>query len=195
MEKNEVRAMIERVRAGDQEAFSSLLTQYRPLIEALVSRFLTQGNPELHRDDLRQEATLVFYNSILTYDSEQSEVEFGLYAKICIYHGLISQMRLHKKHPTEQLTESLSEAMSVHDSSDPAAGVLEREREKALYSVIRQNLSDFEYRVWQYYMSGQTAREIGRLVGRDERSVNNAIYRIRRKLREALSNHAEHQTE
>ena len=163
-----------------------MLETYRPLIEASVSRFLKQGDPESQRDDLRQEATLVFYNSILTYDSEQSEVEFGLYAKICIYHGLISHMRLQKKHTTEQLTESLSETLSVHDFSDPVTGVLEREREQALYSVIKQNLSVFEYRVWQYYMSGRTAGEIGRLVGKDERSVNNAIYRIRKKLRAVL---------
>ena len=97
MEKNELRAMIEQVRAGDQQAFSDLLEAYRPLIEASVSRFSVEGNPDLQRDDLRQEATLVFYNSILTYDSEQSEVEFGLYAKICIYHGLISHVRLQKK--------------------------------------------------------------------------------------------------
>ena len=166
MEKNELRAMIEQVRAGDQQAFSDLLEAYRPLIEASVSRFSVEGNPDLQRDDLRQEATLVFYNSILTYDSEQSEVEFGLYAKICIYHGLISHVRLQKKHTAEQLTESLSDTHFVHESSDPATGVLEQERERALYSVIRENLSDFEYRVWQYYMSGQTAREIGGKIGK-----------------------------
>ena len=186
MEKRKIRALIEQVRSGNQEAFSELLEAYRPLIEASVTRFSAEENPKLQRDDLRQEATLVFYNSILTYDSEQSEVEFGLYAKICIYHGLISHMRLQKKHAAEPLTESISETLIANESSDPANGVIEQERERALYSVIKQTLSDFEYRVWQYYMSGRTAREIGKLVGRDERSVHNAIYRIRKKLREAL---------
>ena len=178
--------MIEQVRKGDQNAFSDLLEAYRPLIEASVSRFSVEENPQFHRDDLRQEATLVFYNSILSYDAEQSEVEFGLYAKICIYHGLISHMRLQKKHAAEPLTESMSETLFDQDFSDPARDVLEQEREQALYSVIRKNLSGFEYRVWQYYMSGRTAKEIGDLVGRDERSVHNAIYRIRRKLRAVL---------
>ena len=186
MEKKEVRALVEQVRKGNQQAFSELLETYRPLIEALVTRFFVEGNPDLQRDDLRQEATLFFYNSILTYDTEQSEVEFGLYAKICIYHGLISHVRLQKKHTAEQLTESMSDTNFVHESSDPVIGVLEQERERALYSIIRQNLSDFEYRVWQYYMSGKTAREIGGLIGKDERSVNNAIYRIRKKLRAVL---------
>ncbi len=186
MEKNEVRALVEQVRSGNQQAFSKLLETYRPLIEALVTRFFVEGNPDLQRDDLRQEATLFFYNSILSYDTEQSEVEFGLYAKICINHGLISHVRLQKKHTAEQLTASISDTSFVHESFDPVIRVLEEERERVLYSIIRQNLSDFEYRVWQYYMSGKTAGEIGKLLGKDERSVNNAIYRIRKKLREVL---------
>ena len=194
MDKKEVRAQIERVRAGTRGegeetarlAFDTLLDGYRPLIESQVTRFFDEETVALGRDDLRQEAILLFYKSILTYDIEQNEVEFGLYAKICIYHGLISQLRLQKKHTTEFLTESLSEALLDHDSEDPVAGVLEEEREKALYSVIKQNLSDFEYRVWKLYMSGRTAGEIGTSVGKDERAVNNAIYRIRKKLRALL---------
>ena len=186
MDKLTIRVLIEKVRSGDQAAFAELLEQYRPLIEASVARFASEESSDLHRDDLRQEATLVFYNSILTYDMEQSEVEFGLYAKICIFHALISQLRLHQKREAEQLTESFSDTLFVHDSEDPSIGVLERERVRALYSVIRQNLSVFEYRVWQMYMSGRTAGEIGAALGKEEKSVHNAIYRIRKKLRALL---------
>ena len=35
-------------------------------------------------------------------------------------------------------------------------------------------------------LSGRTAREIGDMIGRDERSVQNAVYRIRQKLRREL---------
>lgn len=180
------REQILAVREGDQAAFSLLLDRYRPLIESSVLRYSGEERSEFHRDDLRQEAVLVFYHSILTYDMEQSEVEFGLYAKICITHGLISQLRANQKHQAEQLSESLSNVLFVHDSEDPSVGILEQEREKALYSVIRQNLSAFEYRVWRLYMSGRTAKEVGELVGKDEKSISNAIYRIRKKLRALL---------
>ena len=55
-----------------------------------------------------------------------------------------------------------------------------------LYTIIKNNLSDYEYRVWHNYMLGKTAREIGDLVGSNEKSVTNAIYRIRKKLRGLL---------
>jgi DNA-directed RNA polymerase specialized sigma24 family protein len=64
--------------------------------------------------------------------------------------------------------------------------MLERERLKSLYAVIRKNLSDFEYAVWQLYMSGRSANEIAARLDTDAKSVSNAVYRIRKKLRACL---------
>ena len=186
-EKRQVRQWISQVRAGNQEAFSQLLSQYHPLIESLVARYSQDGFDASLKDDMRQEATLVFYNSILTYDMEQSEVEFGLYAKICISNALVSQLRSLRHRNAELLSEMEDRNLFVHDdATDPSEEILEQERIKALYSVISKNLSVFEYRVWRYYVSGQTAKEIALRTGIDERSVNNAIYRIRKKLRTLL---------
>lgn len=189
-DKEYICELILRVRAENgeesQKAFEELFARYEPLISAAVSRFCAEEPAISFADDLRQEATVVFYNSILTYDLEQTEVEFGLYAKICISNALVSQLRLLKRRFAEPLTEDEASNFFVHESEDPSESILEQERVKALYSVIRKRLSPFEYRIWRYYMSGRTAKEIGLLVGKDEKSVSNAIYRIRKKLREAL---------
>lgn len=186
--KTELRILIEAVRNGDQQAFASLLSQYTPLIESAVSKFSSDSEVAFAKDDLRQEATLVFYNSILTYDLEQTEVEFGLYAKICISNALVSRLRVLKRGIAESLTDSQTESLFVRDNvyEDPGARILEQEKVKALYSIIRKNLSDLEYSIWQLYMSGRTAGEIAALVSKDEKSVSNAIYRIRKKLRVLL---------
>ena len=185
-----VRELILKVRESDsdegQRAFEELLRRYEPLIGASVARFSEDETARFFADDLRQEATVVFYNSILTYDTDQTEVEFGLYAKICISNALVSQLRMLRRRTAEPLTETESIDLFVHEAEDPSESILEQERVNALYSVIRENLSTFEYRVWRYFMSGLTAREIGMLVGKDEKSVSNAIYRIRKKLRAAL---------
>ena len=184
-EKTNVSALIKAVRDGDQAAFEQILRQYNPLIDSAIARFTKDELSRSHEDDLRQEATLVFYNSIMTYDMEQGEVEFGLYAKVCIFNALVSRVRMQQKHMAEQSSEFLSTSFFLNEE-DPAASILEQERTKALYSVIRANLSDLEYRIWQYYVSGRTAKEIGKIVGKDEKSVSNAVYRIRKKLRAVL---------
>ena len=185
-EKNDLPTLLSQVKNGDQESFTALLAMYSPLIESIVSRFSEKNNLALQRDDLRQEATVVFYNSILTYDLEQTEVEFGLYAKICISNASVSYLRMLKKADAEVLTDSQNQFLFFHDYEDPGARILEQEKLKALYSIIRKNLSDFEYRDWQMYMSGRSAAEIGKEFSKDEKSISNAIYRIRKKLRALL---------
>ncbi len=187
-EKNscDIKGLILAVRNGDQEAFVTLLERYSPLIDSSVNRFSMDESFSLYREDLRQEASLVFYNSILAYDLEQTEVEFGLFAKICIHNALVSQLRALKKRceePTEEIPENLS---LIQGTDDPSVRILEQERIKSLYSVIRKNLSDFEYKVWQLYISGRSAAEVAIILSSSEKSITNAIYRIRKKLRALL---------
>ena len=178
--------LISRVRSEDGAAFEALLDKYTPLIEASVVKVLGEELLSLYGDDFRQEATVVFYNSILTYDMEQHEVGFGLYAKICIANALVSQLRVLKKRKAERLSETSDDGLFANDSEDPSLKILEQESLSSLYSVIRGNLSDLEYCIWQMYMSGRTAKDIAAVIGKDERSVNNAVYRIRKKLRAKL---------
>lgn len=184
--KDDIRALILAVKNGDQSAFDTLLGQYRPLIDASIVRFSSDESFSLYCEDLRQEASVVFYNSILAYDLDQNEVEFGLFAKICIYNALVSFLRALKRRAAEPVAEIPDNLLSVQDFEDPSARMLEQERLKSLYAVIRKNLSELEYKVWQLYISGRTAAEIASLLDTDEKSVSNAIYRIRRKLRAVL---------
>ena len=184
--KKDVRALILDVRGGDQNAFDTLLDQYRPLIDASVARFSSDESFSLYCEDLKQEASVVFYNSILAYDLEQNEVEFGLFAKICIYNALVSFLRAMKRRSAEPVAEIPQNLITVQDFEDPSARMLEQERLKSLYAVIRQNLSELEYKVWQLYISGRSASEIAALLSTNDKSINNAIYRIRKKLREVL---------
>lgn len=184
--KEDIRALISAVRNGDQLAFDTLLQRYKPLIDASVARFYSDEAFALYAEDLRQEASLVFYNSILAYDLDQNEVEFGLFAKICIYNALVSVLRSLKRRSVEPLAEIPESLLTLQDFDDPSSRMLERERLESLYAVIRKNLSDLEYKVWQYYMSGLSAAQIANKLGTDAKSVNNAIYRIRKKLRSRM---------
>ena len=191
IKQTDVLQLISRAKNGDGEAFEEMLEKYSPLINASVARCLQNDQYASYGEDFKQEAVLVFYNSIMTYDTEQQDVEFGLYARICISNALVSQLRVLKKRKAERLAETSDDGLFVNGEEDPSLRVLEQESLKTLYSVIRGNLSELEYRVWKMYMSGMTARQIGESIGKDERSVSNAIYRIRKKLRAKLRNNNE----
>ena len=172
-----------RVREGDQAAFAELLAEYTPLVSAEVSR---HGTSLSHEDleDLRQIALVALYRAALAFDLLQSEVEFGLYAKICISNALVSQLRVLRRRVPEVSVETLS--CFEEQSEDPATAVMEQEALAALYARIHRHLSPYENRVWSLFVAGHSAKEIAAMLSKDTHSVENAVYRIRQKLRAVL---------
>ena len=184
--KSEIIDLIQRVRNDDQEAFEKMLCKYQPLLDAAISKFSRDEVSKSHEEDLRQEITLVFYNAILNYDICSDGVEFGLYAKICVTNALISQMRKLNKMKAEQLSDTVYIEEHTVGLEEPSSRIIEEESLKKIDDVIRGNLSPLEYKVWCLYASGRTAKDIGSAVGKSEKSITNAIYRIRKKLRSLL---------
>ncbi len=183
----ELNELISAVKNGDQQAFSQMLKKYNPLLISLVSKFENDDLTKSLFEDLLQEATLVFYNSILNYDQTQTEVEFGLYARICISNALVTQIRAINKHRAEYPTSLSIQSVRKEDFfEDIEKELISKENLRTLYTLIKTNLSDYENLIWHHYMMGRTAKEIGLLINSNEKSVANAIYRIRKKLRTLL---------
>ena len=190
MEKETLRALIELAQQGDGNAFSELLTAYEPLISSTVSKTMAKM-PELTEtdaEDLRQEAIIAFYSSLISYDFSISNVEFGLYAKVCICNRLVSQMRVIKRHMSHSapLYDQEVVAKLVSDEGDPAARIIELESERSLLKLISESLSKYEYKVFRMYVSGMSAADMAAELDATEKSVNNAVFRIRRKLKDLL---------
>ena len=181
-------ALIRSAQSGDQDAFEALLNQYTPLIDSMVySQGSAQDLTVQDCEDHRQEAVLAFYRALMNYDLTQNEVQFGLFAKICIRNALYSHLRK-LKHQQPLLLEDESKLQEVDQREDPAARVVEQEQYMELSRLIHDVLSEYENKIWWLYLSGRTAKAIADQLGRDERSVQNAIYRIRKKLRTVIPN-------
>ena len=184
-----LRDLLLQAQGGSREAYLALCAKYRPLLEASVARFAPSFVTKQESEDMREEAERVFLCAVSSFDTEQEAVDFGLYAKICLRNGLVSEWR-HIQARRRVAVLPLDEALdseTVAEREDLAARMVEDESFRRLCRTVRDHLSDFENRVWWPYVTGVSVPEIARDLGRDERSVHNAIYRIRRKLREHLS--------
>ena len=95
-------------------------------------------------------------------------------------------MRSRRRVATVPLEEEISGKVTDPDT-DLAGQLVEDERFGQLCRTVRGHLSDFENQVWWQYVTGVSVADIAEGLGRDERSVHNAIYRIRKKLREKLT--------
>ena len=184
MKQNEQTAhldLINAARSGDESAFEALLEAYEPLIDAMSRSFANVSEDSESHEDLRQEACIALYKAVQSYDSAQAEVSFGLYAKMCVRNRLISYTRkLRRREAVLPLEER------IKTEEDVTQGVVAEEAYMELYRRIEALLSPYENHVWWLYLSGQTTGAIAASLCKDERSVQNAIYRIRKKLRVAL---------
>ena len=187
-------ALLCAVRDGDQHAFARLYTQYLPLIGQLVARLTPRGARREDTEDFRQEAALALYQAALAFRLDQDSVEFGLFAKICIGNRLIDKLRILDRYEKNEIFSEdgmVAGAMlaAVADSAadDPAAKLIDDEATELLIAQIDGYLSPYEKRVFRLYLSGYSASEIAQTIGRDEKSVSNAVFRIRRKLKTLLT--------
>ena len=177
--------------AGDPDAEEALAERYvRSVRICARPLFLAGGDSE----DLIQEGMLGLLSAIRQYDPS-ANVPFKTYAELCInrrlYRAVKSAARL-KHLPLNNgvpLDSILSEESQPQATSYPEANrriteeqVLARESEKELHSAFSQYLSGFEAKVLQLYLSGLSYAEMAAQTHKSEKSIDNAVQRIRRKL-------------
>jgi RNA polymerase sporulation-specific sigma factor len=167
---------LEKIKKGAPGAFDDLTSFYRPLLLSLVDSFEpSMPADSLGREDLMQEATLALYRAALTFDAAQSKVTFGLYAKICIKNRLISALRKQKR-----------QKQKVFDAPPPSASHAgSRFDFEMAIKQFGHLLTRYERQVLNLRLRDLSYKEIAEALHKDPKSVDNALCRIRHKIRQA----------
>ena len=182
----EVNKLIDFVISGNSDAFSALVEKYNPMLKKILNSYTTEDMSKEDVEDLSQEELIAFYRAIINFDREQDGVEFGLYAKICVTNSMISYKRAAAKKSNETLVGD-DEINSIHDPDGEIPKLFEmQESERELGEQIEKTLSQYENEVWSYYVNGYSSKEIALKLNSSEKSIDNAIFRIRRKLKTLL---------
>ncbi len=173
--------LINRAKSGHSSAFAELINRYRPLIINMSDKYRDSASKcGIDTEDLSQEAAIALYSAIRTYNGND-EVTFGLYAKICIRNRIVSLL---KKNSSSDLlySDGVQDNSDADLVSDPEQSVIDRENYQKLLCAIDNTLSKLERDVFKLYLSDKSYSEIAFALGIKEKSVNNAMCRIRSKL-------------
>ncbi len=181
---------------NDEEATNILLKKYEPLVASIVIRMMKSCSYiGLEKNDLMQEG-LIGLNHALEYFNEQKDISFYTYAKTCIERrvisAIISAKRLKHKLLNESVSLDLEEDNATSDkflkdnSFNPEEMILDAETTEYLLTQIRSTLTEFELQVFDLMVSSFTYREIADMLDRDKKQIDNAIQRIKTKVREKL---------
>jgi len=178
---DDINAIVKKAKDNDEKSYELLLSKYSNLITKYSNIYskMCVDAPGFEFDDMVSESKIALYNAIKNYD-EDSGLTFGLFLKICIKNRLISCVRK---------AMSLKRKNLIHVPSQPYNG-----NDGNMYNVsslikgAKELLSKFEYQVFElHFINGQTIPELSVSLKKDVKSINNAIYRIRTKLKNLLN--------
>ncbi len=178
-------ACLTAVRTGDSQACAELFELYRPLTESMVAHVLSRTTAD--EAEVRSEAEFSLYRAAVSFDLTQDTMTFGLYAKICMRNHLTSRFLRHRTSPAPVSLDELAGNGACEELISEDVDMVEGEESLlALHGKIREVLSTYELTVFHLWLEDYSAREIAARVGKDEKSVNNAISRSLFKIRRAL---------
>lgn len=182
---DEVERLLPMIRRGSNAAFLRLSELYAPLLEREVNRYAASLSPA-DLDDLRQSASVSLYRAALAFHGDRG-VTFGLFAKICVVNGIADSLRYIRRKGTTLSMEDLAEQEQPDDGEpNPQSLLLDKEQAWETRKQIQAVLSPLEYEIFEMYISGFSYAEIASRIGKSQKSVDNALCRIKKKLRQNL---------
>lgn len=177
---------------GSSEAEELLVKRFTRLVRASARPlFLAGGDSE----DLIQEGMMGLVQAIRTYNAAQGAA-FSTYATTCIRNRLITAVKSYARHKHTPLNSAISfeydlpgvshRADTTRDLEDQ---ILAKEQADTLRTDASRALSRFEHQVLSLFLDGLSYEEMAIKTGKPTKSVDNAIYRIRKKLGTGETSH------
>jgi RNA polymerase sporulation-specific sigma factor len=173
--------------SGDDTAGSELALRYRRLVKICTRPYFLAGGDS---EDLLQEGMIGLLSAMREYDPDCGS-SFKTFAELCVKRRIISAAKSasRKKHAPlndgvslEDLLFDETAAFPDRFSRSPEDQLLARESEQDFLIAFSKFLSPFERKILSHYLRGLSYREIAEACGRSEKSVDNAVQRIRGKL-------------
>ncbi|MGN0148690.1 MAG: RNA polymerase sporulation sigma factor SigH [Clostridia bacterium] len=189
--------LVALAQAGDKIALEAILSRYKNLVYAKAKPYFLAGADE---DDIIQEGFIGLYKAVKDFDGDKLPF-FKVFAGVCVSRRIITAVKAatRQKHiPLNSYVsldnnsyESGSEAkfpelVANKELQDPETILIDRENIDGIEYKINKALSKLELEVLVYYLRDMSYQEIAKVLGKDIKSVDNAVQRIRKKLENIL---------
>ena len=185
--KEQIRSLVQRAKENDTEAFIQLMGCFSKTIASLAHSF---NLPDSEYEDLCQEGRMALYRAATSYDGKTSE--FSTYAGTCMTNAMItfaSKYSTSVKHndysySSQDLSDSDNNEHKYQANTEDT--VFAKEFSRMLSMEGFAGLSDYERLVVEYKLSGLMTRDIAKKLGKSAKSIDNTLFRARKKLREHI---------
>ena len=193
--------LISVIKSGDKLALEFLIEKYKELVNMKVSKFFMIG---AEKEDIIQEGLIGLFKAIKCFDGTKQN-SFKTFANLCIERQLITAIKSSNRQKHMPLNSYLSlnttayeddedsnllDIFDSHQIEDPLDTITKKEYYKTVEVAIDKSLSDFEKKVLNRYMQGESYVQIAEKLDAPVKSIDNAIQRIRKKAIKSIGDEA-----
>lgn len=190
-----------RLRDGESGIMDFIMNKYKNLVKSKAKSMYILG---ADGDDLIQEGMIGLFKAVRDFDSGR-DASFFTFADLCIsrqmytavqasrrqkhiplntYISLYATARENSERSEEDM--ALVNILSLRSGQSPEEMIIDKENVEQLEKTIEKELSSFEKQVLDLYLTGMRYTQIAKVLGRDEKSTDNALQRIKSKLKKAI---------
>jgi RNA polymerase sporulation-specific sigma factor len=193
--------ILERIKQGDQPAIDYLMEKYKYLVRSKAKALFLIGGD---KDDLIQEGMIGLYKAIRDYQSDKDNSFFN-FADLCVSRQIYSAIKASNRKKNIPLNtyislyapaygensdteekENLVDIIYQKNVSNPEELVIDKENTSMIEYELVRRLSDLEKRVLGLYMQDLKYLQIAEVLGKEPKTIDNALTRIKTKLNQVL---------
>ena len=184
---------------GDEAAQEYLLDKYKSLVRAKSRAYFLIGADS---EDIIQEGMIGLYKAVRDYNEEKN-ASFRSFAELCVNRQMITAIKAATRQKHQPLNSYVSLNKPVYEEEseqtymdflqssssallNPEALLIGQENKSFLENQMVKNLSSFETRVLVLYLQGRSYFEIAHVLDKPEKSIDNALQRVKKKLEKFL---------
>lgn len=191
--------IVELSKSGDEYATDFLIEKYKNFVKSRARTYFLIG---ADKEDLIQEGMIGLYKAIRDYNPEKLAT-FKSFAEICVTRQIITAIKTatRQKHMplnsyislNKPVYEDESERMMIDmiaekDNFNPEEIMITKEHFGDMLKKMSTVLSKYEWKVMNLFLDGKSYSEIAKKLEKSEKSIDNALQRIKNKVEKYLTN-------
>ncbi len=181
-------------RNGNDYALEFLMSKYRNMVRQRARTYFLIG---ADREDIVQEGMIGLFKAIRDYRSDRQS-GFKAFAELCVTRQIITAIKTATRQKHTPLNTYISLNKPLFDEEyevtlmdvlgeetkvvNPEEIMINREQFIDIGLKMEELLSEFEGKVLSCYLQGKSYQEIGEALGKEPKSIDNALQRIKRKI-------------
>lgn len=193
--------LIDRLRRGEEPIMDYICDKYKNLVRSKAKSMFILG---ADNEDLIQEGMIGLFKAVRDYDMGR-DASFYTFAELCVSRQMYTAVQASKRQKHLPLNTYVSldsgnssgegddreglllgELLAARAEMNPEELFLDKERVAYLEKAIEEELSEFERQVLDLYVTGMSYTQIAKVLGRDGKATDNALQRLKAKIRKVL---------